>query len=188
MAWPCDGTGHGGAGNGVGMGGRAVDGFGGGLGGGAGSGLGSGVGGGGGAGVVFVDDHVSSLVILQDESLARALVSRRLRPLAGLTPERCARLEATLLAWLGGGGAPEIAKALSIHPQTVRYRMRQIEKLFGSRLRDPRTRFEIQMALRSRQLLAGGRRRKPDVKRRARATPQPRKPLSMAGRASVNGL
>ncbi|UQA97313.1 PucR family transcriptional regulator [Streptomyces halobius] len=141
-----------------------------------------------GGGVVFVDDHVSSLLLLQDKSLLRALVARQLRPLAGLTPDRCARLEATLLAWLGGGGAPEIAKALSIHPQTVRYRMRQIEKLFGSRLRDPRTRFEIQMALRSRLLLANAHRRSPERNRRARAGARPCRLLSTAPGADVNGL
>lgn len=131
------------------------------------------------AGVMFVDDHLSSLVLLQDESLARTLIARRLRPLAGLSPERCERLEATLLAWLGGMGAPEVAKALSIHPQTVRYRMRQLEKLFGARLRDPRTRFEIEMALRSRRLMAGAHRRRAAVARRRaangarRAVPRP---------------
>jgi len=129
------------------------------------------------AGVVFVDDHLSSLVLLQDESLTHTLIARRLRPLAGLTPERCERLEATLLAWLGGMGAPEVAKALSIHPQTVRYRMRQLEKLFGARLRDPRTRFEIEMALRSRQLMAATRRRRAAATRRPRAAPNPRKAL-----------
>ncbi|MFI5520438.1 PucR family transcriptional regulator [Streptomyces platensis] len=129
------------------------------------------------AGVVFVDDHLSSLVLLQDESLTHTLIARRLRPLAGLTPERCERLEATLLAWLGGMGAPEVAKALSIHPQTVRYRMRQLEKLFGARLRDPRTRFEIEMALRSRQLMAATRRRRAAATRRPRAAPSPRKAL-----------
>ncbi|MFF7231261.1 helix-turn-helix domain-containing protein [Streptomyces sioyaensis] len=131
------------------------------------------------AGVVFVDDHLSSLLLLQDESLTHTLIARRLSPLAGLTPERCERLEATLLAWLSGMGAPEVAKALSIHPQTVRYRMRQLEKLFGARLRDPRTRFEIEMALRSRQLIAGARRRRAAVNRRRprAAVPRPRTPL-----------
>ncbi|MFI0709928.1 PucR family transcriptional regulator [Streptomyces inhibens] len=127
------------------------------------------------AGVVFVDDHLSALLLLQDESLAHTLIARRLRPLAGLTPERCERLEATLLAWLGGMGAPEVAKALSIHPQTVRYRMRQLEKLFGARLRDPRARFEIEMALRSRQLMAGARRRRAAAGRRSRAITRPRR-------------
>ncbi|MFE0377065.1 PucR family transcriptional regulator [Streptomyces inhibens] len=129
------------------------------------------------AGVVFVDDHLSALLLLQDESLAHTLIARRLRPLAGLTPERCERLEATLLAWLGGMGAPEVAKALSIHPQTVRYRMRQLEKLFGARLRDPRARFEIEMALRSRQLMAGARRRRAAAGRRSRAATRPRRPV-----------
>ncbi|MGP8297749.1 PucR family transcriptional regulator [Streptomyces inhibens] len=129
------------------------------------------------AGVVFVDDHLSALLLLQDESLAHTLIARRLRPLAGLTPERCERLEATLLAWLGGMGAPEVAKALSIHPQTVRYRMRQLEKLFGARLRDPRARFEIEMALRSRQLMAGARRRRAATGRRPRAATRLRRPV-----------
>ncbi|MFG2287218.1 helix-turn-helix domain-containing protein [Streptomyces sp. NPDC048595] len=122
------------------------------------------------AGVMFVDDHLSSLVLLQDESLARTLVARRLRPLAGLSPERCERLEATLLAWLGGMGAPEIAKALGIHPQTVRYRMRQLERLFGARLRDPLARFEIEMALRSRRLLSAAHHRRAVAARRRAAT------------------
>lgn len=98
---------------------------------------------------VFVDDHLSTLLLLQDEPLAHALAARWLRPLADLTPRQSERLEVTLLAWLEGGGAPEAAKALSVHPQTVRYRMRQLEKLFGTGLRDPRTRFELEMALRS---------------------------------------
>ncbi|MFE3881682.1 helix-turn-helix domain-containing protein [Streptomyces lydicus] len=129
------------------------------------------------AGVMFVDDHLSSLLLLQDESLSRTLIARHLSPLAGLTPERCERLEATLLAWLGGMGAPEVAKALSIHPQTVRYRMRQLEKLFGARLRDPRTRFEIEMALRSRQLMSGVRRRRAAATRRPRTAAKPRRAL-----------
>lgn len=98
----------------------------------------------------FVDDHLSALLLLQDESLADALTSRWLGPLEELTPRQSERLEVTLLAWLEGGGAPEAAKLLHVHPQTVRYRLRQIEKLFGPVLRDPRTRFELEMALRSR--------------------------------------
>lgn len=115
---------------------------------------------------VFVDDHLSTLLLLQDEPLAHALAARWLRPLADLTPRQSERLEVTLLAWLEGGGAPEAAKALSVHPQTVRYRMRQLEKLFGPGLRDPRTRFELEMALRSRRLMAQVRRQHSRVGRR----------------------
>lgn len=137
---------------------------------------------------VFVDDHLSTLLLLQDEPLAKALAARWLRPLAGLTPRQSERLEVTLLAWLEGGGAPEAAKALSVHPQTVRYRMRQLEKLFGQGLRDPRTRFELEMALRSRRLMAEIGRRSSRVTRRARTVTVGFRPLVVAREARVNGL
>ncbi|MCY0958057.1 PucR family transcriptional regulator [Streptomyces sp. H27-H5] len=138
---------------------------------------------------VFVDDHLSTLMLLQDEPLAQALAARWLRPLADLTPRQSERLEVTLLAWLEGGGAPEAAKALSVHPQTVRYRMRQLEKLFGAGLRDPRTRFELEMALRSRRLMAQVRRQHSRVTRRARVVTAELRPALGAGRmARINGL
>ncbi|MFD4246196.1 helix-turn-helix domain-containing protein [Streptomyces sp. NPDC058525] len=138
---------------------------------------------------VFVDDHLSTLLLLQDEPLAHALAARWLRPLADLTPRQSERLEVTLLAWLEGGGAPEAAKALSVHPQTVRYRMRQLEKLFGPGLRDPRTRFELEMALRSRRLIAQVRRQHSRVGRRtARVVTADFTPLVVGRMARVNGL
>ncbi|MEU6117972.1 helix-turn-helix domain-containing protein [Streptomyces sp. NPDC047117] len=136
---------------------------------------------------VFVDDHLSALLLLQDESLVRALTARWLGPLEELTPRQSERLEVTLLAWLEGGGAPEAAKVLQVHPQTVRYRLRQIEKLFGPALRDPRTRFELEMALRSRRLLARVRRFRSRSGRRAGAVTGVR-PLGIAREARVNGL
>ncbi|MEW2412961.1 helix-turn-helix domain-containing protein [Streptomyces sp. NPDC046866] len=137
---------------------------------------------------LFVDDHLSTLLLLQDEPLAHALAARWLRPLANLTPRQSERLEVTLLAWLEGGGAPEAAKALSVHPQTVRYRMRQLEKLFGPGLRDPRTRFELEMALRSRRLMAQVRRQYSRVGRKARVTATDFRPLGVGRMARVNGL
>ncbi|MFE9560342.1 PucR family transcriptional regulator [Streptomyces sp. NPDC006487] len=138
---------------------------------------------------VFVDDHLSTLLLLQDEPLAHALAARWLRPLADLTPRQSERLEVTLLAWLEGGGAPEAAKALSVHPQTVRYRMRQLEKLFGPGLRDPRTRFELELALRSRRLMAQVRLRPVRGSRRARVVAADFRPSPGDGRiARVNGL
>ncbi|MFC9581998.1 PucR family transcriptional regulator [Streptomyces yangpuensis] len=106
---------------------------------------------------VFVEDHFSSLLLLQDEPLTQALAAHWLRPLGDLTSRQSERLEATLLAWFEGGGAPEAAKSLSVHPQTIRYRMRQLEKLFGPQLRDPRIRFELELILRSRRLMAQAR-------------------------------
>ncbi|KPC64893.1 PucR family transcriptional regulator [Streptomyces chattanoogensis] len=136
----------------------------------------------------FVDDHLSALLLLQDESLADALTSRWLGPLEELTPRQSERLEVTLLAWLEGGGAPEAAKLLHVHPQTVRYRLRQIEKLFGPVLRDPRSRFELEMALRSRRLMAHLRSYRARAGRRARSVASSIRPIGVAREARVNGL
>jgi len=48
-----------------------------------------------------------------------------------------------------------VAHRIHVHPQTVRYRLRQIQELFGDQLRDPDRRFELQLALRVRTLTAG---------------------------------
>ncbi|AHH99707.1 hypothetical protein KALB_6347 [Kutzneria albida DSM 43870] len=106
--------------------------------------------------VVRSEDHLSTLWLLSDEVLAKQLVAKRLAPLSGLTDKQSHRLGRTLLAWLETrGGAPEIATRLGIHPQTVRYRMRQVEQLFGEQLRDPTARFELEVALRAAALAAG---------------------------------
>ena len=41
----------------------------------------------------------------------------------------------------------DIAAALFVHPQTVRYRMTQLRELYGQRLEDPRTVLELLIAL-----------------------------------------
>jgi hypothetical protein len=43
---------------------------------------------------------------------------------------------------------------LHVHPQTVRYRLRQLEELFGDQLLDPDLRFDLEIVLRARALLA----------------------------------
>ncbi|CAA9508190.1 MAG: Transcriptional regulator, CdaR-family [uncultured Solirubrobacteraceae bacterium] len=43
-----------------------------------------------------------------------------------------------------------VGEALGVHPQTVRYRVRQLKELFGEALDDPEARFELALALRSR--------------------------------------
>ncbi|HWC84412.1 MAG TPA: helix-turn-helix domain-containing protein [Pseudonocardiaceae bacterium] len=94
--------------------------------------------------------HLSTLVLLGDVPLLTELVRRVLAPLATLTPKQRDRFAETLLAWLvTRGGAPEVAARLGIHPQTVRYRMRRLDTLFGARLRDPDARFDLELALRA---------------------------------------
>jgi DNA-binding PucR family transcriptional regulator len=102
---------------------------------------------------VRCDQHLSTLLILADEDLAAALRDRRLAPLARLRPAQRDRIAETLLAWLQlGENAAEVAQRIHVHPQTVRYRLRQITELFGDQLRDPDRRFELQLALRIRHL------------------------------------
>ncbi|GAB2930833.1 PucR family transcriptional regulator [Streptomyces mayteni] len=137
--------------------------------------------------VLFVEDHLPALLLLQDESLVRALSTRWLRPLESLKPAQSARLETTLLAWLEGGGAPEAAKTLNVHPQTVHYRLRQLEKLFGPVLRDPRSRFELEMTLHSRRLLGQVRDVQARISRRARTAAMALRPMDVAREARVNG-
>lgn len=108
-------------------------------------------------GLVHVKDHLSTLMLIQDEFLSKAHSEHWLRPMKGLTQRQSERLGDTLLAWLDGRCASEAAKILDVHPQTIRYRLRQIEKLFGSTLYDPRGRFELKLALHSRLMMAGSR-------------------------------
>ncbi|MEU7478602.1 helix-turn-helix domain-containing protein [Lentzea sp. NPDC042327] len=99
-------------------------------------------------------DHLVELTLLADEFLARQLAERALAPLAPLTARQRTKLAETLFAWLSArGGAPEIAARLAVHPQTVRYRVNQLEELFGDRLQDAGERFTLELALRVRAFL-----------------------------------
>ncbi|MFJ6086743.1 PucR family transcriptional regulator [Streptomyces sp. NPDC092369] len=101
-------------------------------------------------GVVLCADHLSTLLLHSDEPLLAQLEARALAPLDAASEGQRARLAETLLAWLlSGSNVPDVAARLHIHPQTVRYRLRQLEKLFGDSLRSPDTRLNLILALRS---------------------------------------
>ncbi|GAA2785167.1 helix-turn-helix domain-containing protein [Saccharopolyspora taberi] len=104
--------------------------------------------------VTRCSDHLTTLWLLSDEFLIRELSARSLAPLDGLTVKQRARLTETLLVWLQSrGSAPELAERLGVHPQTVRYRMHQLEGLFGDRLTDADERLNLEIALRAERLL-----------------------------------
>jgi len=103
-------------------------------------------------GLLRCSDHMATLIVFKDEELVTALTEVRLAPLAHLRPSQQDRLAETLLAWLRHGrGAGEVAARLHVHPQTVRYRLRQLEELYGDQLSDPDIRFELEIVLRARQ-------------------------------------
>jgi DNA-binding PucR family transcriptional regulator len=104
-------------------------------------------------GVVRCADHLSTLLLYGDEAMLGHLRARALAPLDAVSEGQRSRLAETLLAWLlGGSNVPEVAARLHIHPQTVRYRLRQLEKLFGDALHDPDARLDLILALRAESL------------------------------------
>ncbi|MEV0319900.1 PucR family transcriptional regulator [Streptomyces sp. NPDC050658] len=109
-----------------------------------------------GAPVLQCADHLPKLLLTRDDTIVHALVERHLTPLQELTARQRERCVETLTAWLQHRGSPlEMAQALHIHPQTVRYRLRQIAKQFGPALNDPDLRFELEIALRAHKMLGG---------------------------------
>jgi hypothetical protein len=100
-------------------------------------------------GLVIAEDHLATLLLAADRGLAADLAASRLAPLATLGDGPRARLTETLRAWLDRPGQVQaVAAELGVHPQTVRYRIRQLRELFGTRLEDPEARFELALALR----------------------------------------
>jgi hypothetical protein len=97
-------------------------------------------------GLADAEDHLATLLLRAEPALAAELAAARLAPLAGAE-----RLEPTLRAWLDRPGQIQaIAHELGVHPQTVRYRLRQLRERFGAALEDPDARFELSLALRAR--------------------------------------
>jgi len=103
--------------------------------------------------VTNCEDHLVTLWLMQDEALLDQLSRRQFAPLAGLTQRQRHRLTETLSAWLETRGtAAEIADRLHVHPQTVRYRIRQLERTVGDRFGDPDVRFATEAVLRAARL------------------------------------
>jgi hypothetical protein len=104
-------------------------------------------------GLLLADTHKLSLLLGVDSRLARDVADTALAPLEAETELSRERLRATLDAWLRHRGRTEaVAKALHVHPQTVRYRLARLRELFGQSLEDPDARFELELALRARRL------------------------------------
>jgi hypothetical protein len=108
-------------------------------------------------GLIHAEEHLPDLLIFESGGLAERLAERRLAPLDELTPAGRARMEETALAFVQhGGNAAAMARALHLHPQTIRYRLGRLRELFGDALSDPDARFELELALRSRAAAARG--------------------------------
>ena len=84
------------------------------------------------------EQHLADLVRTADPDALGDLRAQVLAPMADLRPASADKLTDTLAAWLlHHGRRDEVATALFVHPQTVRYRMGQLRDLYGDRLTDP---------------------------------------------------
>lgn len=101
-------------------------------------------------GLIDAEDHLASLLLFESDPFVGRIAANRLSPFASLTPKARARMEETALAFLRHrGNAVEMAKALHLHPQTIRYRIARLRELLGDQLDDPDARFELEIALRA---------------------------------------
>jgi hypothetical protein len=96
-------------------------------------------------------DHIPVAMLDRSPELASLLVDRKLAPLLR-APRVQARekLAETFLACIESDfSATEVAARMHVHAQTVRYRLRQLEALFGDDLHDPAQRLDFHLALRA---------------------------------------
>ncbi|WP_041841113.1 PucR family transcriptional regulator [Actinoplanes friuliensis] len=101
-----------------------------------------------GGAVVDTEEHLVSLVVNADPQALADLREKALAPLAGERSATAEKLAETLRGWLlHHGRRDEVAAALFVHPQTVRYRMTRVRELYGDRLRDPQWLLLLTVAL-----------------------------------------
>jgi DNA-binding PucR family transcriptional regulator len=94
------------------------------------------------------EDYLVDLVLTADASALADLQATVLAPLDGVRESTAEKLKETLRAWLLHQGRREdVAAALFVHPQTVRYRLSQLRELFGDQLDDPGTLLALTLAL-----------------------------------------
>jgi len=93
------------------------------------------------------------LLAVYASPISRDLLQDILRPLDSLGAERALTAVRTLLSYLSHDGSlTQAGRELTLHPNGVGYRMRQIRDLLGIDLDDPDARFAVELACRVRLL------------------------------------
>jgi hypothetical protein len=101
-------------------------------------------------GLVRAEDHLAELLLFGGGALVSRIADQRLAPFEALTEKARGRMRETALAYVHHrGNSVEMAAALHLHPQTVRYRITRLRELLGDHLDDPDARFELEIALRA---------------------------------------
>ncbi|MEU8676647.1 helix-turn-helix domain-containing protein [Streptomyces sp. NPDC048560] len=105
-------------------------------------------------GVVLLDEHLPTALVVSSPGLGKALAARVLGPLDRLDPTDRDVLIETLTAWLDSDGSAQRAGArLYCHRNTVLNRLRRFEQLTGRCLTRPSDAVEVSLALAARRLL-----------------------------------
>jgi hypothetical protein len=99
--------------------------------------------------IIDCRDHLLTMWLLAEPVWVDYIAADQLAPLERFARDRRERMIKTLRAWLAcAGNAGQMADQLSIHPQTVRYRIRTLKQVFGASLDDPEWRMATDLALR----------------------------------------
>lgn len=102
------------------------------------------------SGIAWADAHLPALLLSADPSLGQELRQRALEPLLSLPEDRQQPLMETLRWWLLlQGSRQQVAEIMTLHPQTISYRMDRVRALLGQDLEKPDTRWAILLALMS---------------------------------------
>ncbi|MEU5048941.1 helix-turn-helix domain-containing protein [Streptomyces sp. NPDC021096] len=105
-------------------------------------------------GVSYFDDDPVAMLVVAAPAEAGRLVRAVFGEVFGMPPDERERLLETLEHWFSAGGsAVETGRRLYCHPNTVRYRLRGLEKLTGRSLQDPCTVRDFGAALRALRVL-----------------------------------
>lgn len=100
------------------------------------------------------ESHLMTVWLTADTALVDYLAGKHLAPLSNVSDHMRKRLTETLREWVTTKGtAVEIGERLHVHPQTVRYRMRQLDAYLGDSLDTPQARFSVEVTLRAAHLL-----------------------------------
>ena len=100
--------------------------------------------------IIRCDENTTQLWLHAEPAMRRHLCQELLQPLLAETPNSRSILSETLLIWVEThDSAPAIASRLDVHPQTVRYRWKRINELFGESLHDPEFVVKILLVLKA---------------------------------------
>lgn len=100
----------------------------------------------------YDDLMLERLLLANPPELLREFTDRRIGVLADHDARTGADLCRTLEAYLGHGSGAQAARALFVHYNTMKHRLRRITELTGADLHDPRTRLTLALALETRRL------------------------------------